>query len=78
MSAGSGVSQAHVEPRTELVDTFRVYQRTGSYAAAAEELELSIPQVKRRLMQLYDDLGIPKEEGGNRAIIASYHLRDTP
>lgn len=62
----------------DLIQTFRAYQRTGSYAEAAIQLDLTVPQVKRRLMRLYDELDIPRHAGGNRAIVASYHLRALP
>ena len=77
MTTRQGASQTPpVTP--EFLETFRTYQRTGSYAEAADALGLTVPQVKRRLMALYDQLEIIPRTGGQRALIASYLLRSAP
>lgn len=74
MAKRQGASQTPpVTP--ELLETFRAYQRLGNYRWAAVELGMSVPQVKRRLMALYDELGIHAEPGQMRALVASYLLR---
>jgi hypothetical protein len=62
----------------ELLETFRAYQRTGSYQLAAADLGLTAPQVKRRLMSLYGLIGVGRSPGQNQALLTSYLLRDLP
>lgn len=59
---------ADVDP--ELVRTFRAYQRAGSYKGAAADLDLSVPQVKRRLRALYAQVG------ANSGVQAALLLRE--
>lgn len=76
---GNGVTGPHtpaVDP--ELLATFRAYQRLGSYTAAADELDLSVSQVKRRLAALYSLLGLRGGTGQPQGLMASYALRDHP
>ena len=77
MAKRQGASQTPpVTP--ELLETFRAYQRLGNYRWTAVELGLSVPQVKRRLMALYDELDITPHVGQTRALVASYLLRSSP
>lgn len=77
MSEGDGASQRPPIP-AELLETFRVYQRTGAYSETALALGLSPSQVKRRLADLYELLGIEAAPNAGKAIQASFLLRDLP
>ena len=77
-AAGKSGTQALPSIPSELLSTFRVYQRSGSYSGTATALGLSVPQVKRRLAELYALLGIEATPNAGKAIQASYLLRDLP
>ncbi len=68
----AGVSAPTLTVDDELLETFRAYQRSGTYYHAATQLGVSEHAVKKRLMRLYSAIH------ADNAIHASFLLRDYP